>query len=301
VINKKLQQNIEQTYEMGELIGSGSYGIIFKARRRSDDQRVAIKCFVSGEAISKNFLNEVKLIFRIQHPHVVKALDIFFANKTYAIVFEYMNGGDLRQHMRMAMPMSQALIVTSQVSSGLQQIHQQGIIHRDLKPENILVHRKEKEITYKVADFNISRFAPDQVLRATDRGSPMYMAPEQFYTDYDHRADFYAMGIILYEMLTGDIPFKGAYQALMQQHIQKKPNLEPIHEWVRPVLEKLLAKAPEDRYKSATDIIRDLNPILLQLSSTGSYVLRFDDQEEAFYLKYLHETLWTRWMKNTLP
>lgn len=299
MINKKLQRNIEQAYVLGELIGSGSYGLIFKAHRREDNKKVAIKCFVSGEAISKNFLNEVKLIFRIQHPHVVKALDVFFANKTYAIVFEYMNGGDLRQHMKGAVPMSQALMIMSQVSAGLQQIHRQGIIHRDLKPENILVHQEQKEVTYKVADFNISRFAPEQVLRATDRGSPMYMAPEQFYTTYDHRADFYAMGIILYEMLTGDLPFKGAYQQLMQQHIQKTPHLEPIHEWVRPILEKLLAKDPQARYQQATEIIADLNPILLQLSQTGSYVLTFDDKEEAFYLKYLHETLWTRWMKNT--
>ena len=136
------------------------------------------------------------------------------------------------------------------------------------------------------------------MLRATDRGSPIYMAPEQFYTTYDHRADFYAMGVILYEMLTGDIPFKGAYQQLMKQHIQKAPQLEPIHEWVRPVMEKLLAKAPEDRYQNAGEIIAALSPILLRLSHTGSYVLRFDDQEDAFYLKYLHETLWTRWMKN---
>ena len=299
MINKKLQQNIEQAYEIGELIGSGSYGLIFKSRRRVDQKLVAIKCFVSGEAISKNFLNEVKLIFRIQHPHVVKALDVFFANKTYAIVFEYMNGGDLRSHMDKAITLSQALIIMSQVISGLKQIHQQGIIHRDLKPENILVHRENKEVTYKVCDFNISRFAPERMLRATDRGSPLYMAPEQFYSTYDHRADFYAMGIIFYEMLTGETPFKGAYQLLMQQHIQKAPPLEAIHPWVLPMIEKFLAKDPNDRYQQANEILADLSPVLLQLSQAESSILTFDAKEEAFYLKYLHETLWTRWMKET--
>lgn len=300
MLNKKLQENIEQVYELGELIGSGSYGLIFKALRKSDQQVVAIKCFVSGEAISKNFLNEVKLIFRIQHPHVVKALDIFFANRTYALVFEFMNGGDLRHHIEQgAMPMSQALMVASQIASGLQQIHQQGIIHRDLKPENILVHQENDQITYKVADFNISQFAPDQKLRATDRGSPIYMAPEQFYTDYDQRADFYALGIILFELLTGDIPFKGPYKSLMQQHIQNEINIEAVHAWVQPVLQKLLAKSPDARYPDAAHLIADLNPLLLRLTEEETQHLSFDAKEEAFYLKYLHETLWTRWMQGS--
>ncbi len=307
MLGKNLKQSIEQVYALDEVIGSGSYGIIFKAFRLSDRQTVAIKCFVSGDDIPQNCLNELKLIFRLQHPHIVKALDVFFAKKAYALVFEYMNAGDLRQHMKYhPIHAAQAFLLVSQVASGLSLIHKQNIVHRDIKPENILVHQQENQVFYKLADFNISRFAAVQQLRATDRGSPLYMAPEQFYDTYDHRADLYALGIILYELLSGRPPFEGSYRELMQQHIQKEPEYADIPALARPLLERLLAKKPAERYENTAALLEDLNPLLLKLSHTGSIlplpssprdpVLTFDENKGAFYLKYLHQTLWTEWI-----
>ena len=307
MIGKNLQDRIEKVYRLDEILGSGSYGVIFKAYRKEDNLPVAIKCFVSGEQIPQNCFNEIKLIFRIQNPYVIKALDVFFARRAYAIVFEFMNSGDLRQFMQsQRISLSQSFILISQIASGLKAIHKLGIIHRDLKPENILVHREKNQLIYKLADFNISRFAYEQKLKATDRGSPLYMAPEQFYDSYDHRADFYALGIIFYELVCGITPFLGSYQELMRQHIKTEINFDKVPVACKDIIEKMLQKKPDLRYQTSDDMLNDLNQALNQLSEdqqlqamsseSEQTILTFDSQKQAFYLKYVDKTLWTEYL-----
>lgn len=312
MLPQKLLDKISPDYILEDMLGSGSYGTVFQARRKKSGKPVAIKIFTTGNALSANCLNEVKLLFRLTHPHIVRAMDFFFTGNFYAIVFEFMNEGDLRRLMHTGkLDEAHALLIGLQIASGLDYIHSKGIIHRDLKPENILIHREAQEITYKICDFNISRFAEKGYLTASNQGSPLYMAPEQFYDRYDQRADLYALGVILYELLSGRTPFEGVYMTLMRAHINETPeweHLEGVSEPTQAFIASLLSKAPEDRPPNAKTVFETLNALLQKQPLRRSHkpsqtrassqrqasgpVLTFDQSESTFYLKYLDSDLW---------
>ncbi|MBF2054587.1 MAG: serine/threonine-protein kinase [Candidatus Sericytochromatia bacterium] len=310
MLSKKLHEKISPQYIIEDIIGSGSYGTVFSGKQRQSGRAVAIKVFLTGQKLSDNCLNEIKLLFRLKHDHIVTALDFFFASGCYAIVFEFMNEGDLRQLMQHGpLEESHVLMIASQIASGLDYIHNKGIIHRDLKPENILIHRNSQEIRYKICDFNISRFAANGNLRATNQGSPLYMAPEQFYDNYDYRADLYALGVILYELLCGSPPFEGVYLTLMRAHIQNTPDwhpLEHISEHTQTMIQSLLAKDANQRPPNAKALLENIHTILqkdlpqrpqtpeasVQSKAPTGPILTWDAEESSFYLKYVDSSLW---------
>ncbi len=298
MLSAKISALINGVYEVGEILGHGTFGVVYKGMHRELLTPVAIKVFSRGDHISKNFLNESKLIFRLNHPHVTRALDIFYTDQCYAIVFEFMNQGDLRAYLEQVGTVSeyQAVMIAAQVTTGLRYIHSQGIIHRDLKPENILISAHEQEISYKLTDFNISSYSKDRKMSPSEHGSPMYMAPEQFYEYFDQRVDVYALGVILYEMLCGTPPFVGAVQEVINAHIHQAPDFSRLQVKAKTlsVLQKMLHKDPQQRYANSEDLLVDLEHILGLMTLPQGPMLQSLLQKRAdlYFLKYLDQSLW---------
>jgi predicted Ser/Thr protein kinase len=194
-------------FEILECLGRGGMGIVYKARQKALDRIVAIK-ILAGEwqdapGFAERFEKEAKLLAKLNHPNIVTIHDFGNAGGLFHIVMEFIDGVNVRDLLRDGkMPAEQALAIVPPICDALQFAHDHGIVHRDIKPENILLDREGR---VKIADFGIATLAGD----AADRsGTPAYMAPEQevHSARIDHRADIYALGVVLYEMLTGERP-----------------------------------------------------------------------------------------------
>lgn len=296
-----LQEAIESRYILEEPISGGSFGLVFRGTEAEQKIPVAIKIFNAQAGRFQNSLNELRLLFRFRHPHIVRILDLFYIQNSYALVFEFMNQGDLRQKMESQGCFSEpeALMIAHQIAAGLAYIHGQKIVHHDLKPENILVHQTHSELIYKLSDFNISRLNHSGHLLASNQGSPLYMAPEQFYDRYDHRADIYALGIILFELITGRTPFEGTLQELMRAHIHADIPWDKyaISHSIQDFLKLLLAKNPQERPADSQTVIHVLNQLMSdqmkapQKAKEQEPVFSWDEQRSAFYLAYLDASL----------
>ena len=206
--------------EMEEVIGRGGMGIVYRARQRSLDRPVAVKLLPphpqpageSDSSFADRFQREARTLARLQHPNIVTIYDSGMTGECFYFVMELVDGINLRRLMKNGpVPLDQVLGVLVPICDALAYAHDRGIVHRDLKPENILINRSG---TAKLADFGLAKLlqhpkdaanltTPDQVM-----GTMHYMAPEQVEQPMhtDHRADVYAMGVVLYEMLTGELP-----------------------------------------------------------------------------------------------
>lgn len=207
--------------EVLERIGEGGMGVVYKARQVKLDRPVALKLIrpelASEPAFADRFTREARAMARLNHPNLVMIHDFGEAGGVYYLVMELVDGGDLRQALR-AGPLSveEALVTALQVCDALRYAHEQGVVHRDIKPENILRDRRGR---VKIADFGLAKLLepPSGVASLTASrhvmGTPHYMAPEQMEgaKPVDHRADVYSVGVLLYEMLTGQVPF-GRYE-----------------------------------------------------------------------------------------
>ena len=252
------------------LIGSGGMGNVYLARHELLDREVAIKMvrrdLTGSAALAKRFMREAKAGSRVEDPHVVTVLDFGRTQDgRYYLVMEHLVGTGLdrvlERHGRLAV--SRAIHVTRQVAGALCTAHACGIVHRDLKPQNVwLVQNRAHRDFVKVLDFGLAKMrdvehqtSPGQIL-----GSPFYMAPEQVTSrDVDGRADLYALGAVLYELLTGHTPFSGSLREVVIAHEQTPPEPPSRHEREIPpeldeVVLRCLAKSPDDRYQSATEL-----------------------------------------------
>ena len=206
--------------ELTDVLGRGGMGIVFKARQKSLDRVVALKVLPQAVAagggdagrFEERFTREARALARLSHPHIVGVHEFGERDGLYYFVMEYVDGVNLRQAMAgEGLSPQQALAIVPQICDALQYAHDQGVVHRDIKPENVLLDR---EGCVKIADFGLAklvvRTAGDRTLtrQGLVMGTPHYMAPEQLETpaDVDHRADIYSLGVVLYEMLTGELP-----------------------------------------------------------------------------------------------
>ncbi|WP_367871606.1 serine/threonine-protein kinase [Luteolibacter sp. Populi] len=230
-------------FEILECLGRGGMGVVYKARQKSLNRLVAIKILapesVDDPRFSGRFATEAELLAKLSHPHIVTIHDFGETGGLYYLVMEYVGGVNLRDLLREGkMPPEQALAIVPPVCEALQYAHEQGIVHRDIKPENILLDRDGR---VKIADFGIAALAG----AAADRsGTPAYMAPEQraAASAVDHRADIYALGAVLYEMLTGERP--GNWPPAPSRRVQIDVRLDEV------VL-RALETEPGRRYQSA--------------------------------------------------
>ncbi len=192
-------------FEVIECLGRGGMGVVYKARQKSLDRWVAIKVLaperVHEEGFSERFGREAKTLARMSHPNIVTVFDHGEADGLFYIVMEYVDGVNLRDLLREGkMAPEQALTIVPPICEALEYAHGKGVVHRDIKPENLLLDRDGR---IKIADFGIASLVG---ARGEKSGTPPYMAPEQEKGGVDRRADIYALGVVLYEMLTGERP-----------------------------------------------------------------------------------------------
>lgn len=242
--------------EVLELIGTGGMGAVYKARQPSLDRVVALKILPTeigaDPAFTQRFTREAQALARLSHPHIVTVYEFGQADGTYYIVMEYVDGASLRHTIETGtLEPEHALVLVPQICDALQYAHDEGIVHRDIKPENILLDRKGRA---KIADFGLSKLTRDEnhteaSLTGTHQvmGTLRYMAPEQMEgtRDVDHRADIYSLGVIFYEMLTGELPI-GRFQTPSQK--------VAVDVRLDDVVLRALAKEPERRYQHASDV-----------------------------------------------
>jgi serine/threonine-protein kinase len=202
---------IAERYVVRTQLGAGGMGAVYRVLDRDLDEEVALKVLHEGGAWSADavtrFRREVKLARRVTHPNVARTYDLGRVGKLFFLTMELIEGGSLGQRMQAPVPLTEALRITTEVARGLAAAHAQGVVHRDLKPDNVMLAGERVAIT----DFGVARGEGDALATSGGVvGTPAYMAPEQLGArEIDGRADVYALGIVLFEMLTGALPFHG--------------------------------------------------------------------------------------------
>ena len=250
-------------YSIEGQIGQGGMAVVYRAIQESLGRPVALKVMnpllaVSPE-FSERFLNEGRLLAALRHNHIMTIYDIGVSDDLHYISMEYVDGGDLRQQIRQGIPPQTALDYVLTLGSCLKAAHEAHIVHRDVKPVNILFRR---DGTLLLTDFGIAKQLGDTkglTVTGSMVGSPYYLSPEQALgRPIDGRADIYSLGIVLYEMLTGEKPFEGDSEVeVALKHIEGElPRLPPHLSPFQPLLEKMTAKNPDDRFSSAASMLQ---------------------------------------------
>jgi len=268
-------------YRILDELGRGGMGRVYKALDREISEAVALKvlvpAFTADEKMVERFRNELKLARRISHKNVCRIFDLGICEGTYFITMEFVPGDNLKSIIQMMGPLdpSRALAVAGQVCDGLAEAHRLGVVHRDLKSSNIMIDR---DGSARIMDFGIALAAETKDL--TDRGAligtPEYMAPEQVEgQDVDRRADIYSLGIILFEMATGRVPFEGKTPlsvALMHRDI-KPPDPRELNGHTPAPLSEIIArcleKDPTARYQKIEDLASELHGVAEGLTDCG--------------------------------
>ena len=257
-------------YEVKEILGAGGMGVVYRAFDRELQEPVAIKtlrpeAMAGGSIALDRFKQEIRLARRIAHRNVVRTYDLGEEKGMYYLTMEYVEGTSLKQLItsRGKLPATVALTVGKQLCRALEVAHAEGVIHRDIKPQNIVV---EPSGFLKVMDFGIARLAnPPQGKGLTEAGmsigTPDYMSPEQLSgAELDPRSDLYAAGVVLFECLTGRVPFEAETTwALVAKHLEEEPpdprTLSPdVPGELATVILKAMAKNPADRYATASEM-----------------------------------------------
>lgn len=266
-MDKYTGKRLDGRYEIQELIGVGGMAMVYRAHDIIDDKTVAIKIlkdeFIGNEEFIRRFKNETKAIAVLSHKNIVKVFDVSFGDRIQYIVMEYIDGITLKEYInhQHEIPWKEAVHFTVQILQALQHAHSKGIVHRDVKPQNIMLLQ---DGSIKVTDFGIARFSNTEPRTMTGKaiGSVHYIAPEQARGDVtDGKADIYSVGVMLYEMLTGTLPFEAESAvsvAIMQLQNDPKPLREindKIPEGLEEITLKAMRKDPKQRYASADEML----------------------------------------------
>lgn len=269
-MDKFIGKRLDGRYEIHDLLGMGGMAYVYRAFDKTENRWVAIKIlkeeFSNNSDFLRRFRNESKAIAVLSHPNIVKVFDVSFGDQIQYIVMEYIDGITLKQYIEQegAIRWNEALHFITQILMALELAHSKGIIHRDIKPQNILLLQNG---SIKVTDFGIARFLQSETQTVTDKaiGSVHYIAPEQARGDYiTDKADIYSVGVMLYEMLTGKLPFEAdnaVSVALMQ--LQAKPvlprELNPsLPKGLEQITIRAMQKNPVDRFQSAGEMLDDI-------------------------------------------
>ena len=252
-------------YHVLEEIGRGGMAIVYRAYQPSLQRYVAIKVlppqFTFDTTFVQRFLQEARAAARLKHPNIVTIHDVGEQDGVHYIVMEYLEGLPLNELLRRegALPLERVTRIVAQIASALDYAHAQGFVHRDIKPSNIIVGRNDHAT---LTDFGTVKAAAGTTLTKTGMliGTPAYMSPEQVRgRRVDHRADIYALGVVCYEMLTGQVPFGGETPAVLHAHVYEPlPPLRSLNRQLPAAVEKAvnraLVKEPERRYQSAGEL-----------------------------------------------
>jgi serine/threonine-protein kinase len=262
-------------FELEELVGSGGMSSVYRARDRVLDRPVALKVlhehFVGDDDHVERFRREARAVASLSHPNIVTVIDRGEHDGSQFIVFEYVDGGNLKRVIDRAgpAPVDRALELTIQVARGLAYAHEQGLVHRDVKPQNVLLNGSGRA---KVTDFGIARSLDVRGMTQTGTvlGTSEYISPEQAQgRDVGEQTDVYSLGVVVYELLTGQLPFTGEnFVAVAMRHInepppsvlEKRPDV-PVR--VAEAVDRALAKKPADRFPTMAAFADELTACLL--------------------------------------
>ncbi len=284
-------------YEVIEEVGRGGMGRVYKAFDRQIKEIVALKLLKPeigfNEKAVERFKNELRYARRIAHPRVCRLYDLGEAGLTHFLTMEFVEGEDLKAFIRRSdhLTTPKAVDIGRQVAEGLAEAHRLGVVHRDLKPQNVMIDREGKA---KIMDFGLARFSESDGLTGSGLmlGTPEYMSPEQVdLKDVDARVDLYALGIILYEMVTGHVPFKGEtpLAVAMKQKSERARDVRESNPLVPDsliaVIRKCLEKDPRLRYQTADEVIAALNAVEMELPSSVREISRMQARGSSVSLR----------------
>lgn len=276
-------------YEILDKVGVGGMAEVFKGKDHKLNRFVAVKVlkeeYRENDAFVKKFKEEAQAAAGLAHPNIVNVYDVGDENGIYYIVMELVEGITLKNYIERKghLTIKEATSIAIQVSAGLEVAHNNQIVHRDIKPQNIIISREGK---VKVTDFGIAKATTSQTTTSNAMGSVHYASPEQARGGYvDHRSDIYSLGVVLYEMVTGRVPFDGETAvAVAVKHLQEKmvaPSryCEELPYSLEQIIEKCMEKSPDRRYQEIGDLLADLKQSLLD--PEGDFVQKVNLDEQA--------------------
>ena len=287
-------KRLDGRYEIREIIGVGGMAVVYKAYDNIDDRIVAVKIlkeeFLANEEFRRRFKNESKAIAVLSHPNIVKVYDVSFGDRLQYIVMEYVEGITLKEYIEQQKVINwkEAVHFVSQILLALQHAHDKGIVHRDIKPQNIMLLQ---DGTIKVTDFGIARFSRGDTRTMTEDaiGSVHYISPEQARGELtDDKADIYSVGVVMYEMLTGQLPFQSDNAvsiAIMQLQQEAKPPREinpEIPLGLEQITMRAMQKNPNNRYHSAAEMMLDIDEFKRNPSIKFDYNYFVDNEPTKF-------------------
>lgn len=290
-----IERTLNGRYQLKKLIGSGGMANVFEAEDLAEGKVVAVKLlkqeYLSNDEFVRRFRNESKVIAVLDHPNIVKVFDVNFTGADQYIVMEYIDGITLNQYIRHQgqLRWKDAVHFVTQILLALQHAHEHGVVHRDIKSQNIMLLR---DGAIKVMDFGIARFAREDIRSMHNRaiGSVHYISPEQACgEESDAKSDIYSVGVLLYEMLAGAVPFDGQSPeevAMKHLHSQPVPLLEAnpnIPTGLSEIVEKAMQKDKNMRYRSAREMLSAIDAFKKNPSIVFEYkYMREETRPEEF-------------------
>lgn len=289
-------KRLDGRYEIREIIGVGGMAVVYKAYDNIDDRIVAIKIlkdeYLTNEEFKRRFKNESKAIAVLSHPNIVRVHNVSFGDRIQYIVMEYVDGITLKEYIEQqgVVNWKEAVHFVGQILAALQHAHDKGIVHQDIKPQNIMLLQ---DGTIKVTDFGIARFSrtDSNVTSENAIGSVHYISPEQARGEMtDDKADIYSVGVVMYEMLTGQLPFQSdsavsvAIMQLQQDPRRPREIVPTLPLGLEQITMRAMQKNPNDRYGSAAEMLMDINEFKRNPAVKFNYTY-FVDREPTKYVR----------------
>lgn len=294
-MDRMIGKKIDGRYQVQELVGIGGMANVYKAVDLLENRYVAVKAlreeYIGNEEFMRRFRNESKAVALLSHPNIVRVYDVSLSDRQPCIVMEYIDGITLKDYIQQQgrIRWKEAVHFTVQTLRALQHAHDNGIVHRDIKPQNIMLL---SDGTIKITDFGIARFARATSHTITDKaiGSVHYISPEQAQGgETDAKTDIYSMGVILYEMLTGKVPFEADSPVAVaikqiESTVTPPSRLNPdIPAGLEEITLHAMQKDPSGRYQSAAEMLRDIDRFKRDPSISFAYKYMTAEDDKAAY------------------